>query len=169
MWTQDQVTFDGRYYQVKDAINQPKGVQRPHIPLMIAGGGEKVTLKLVARHADLCNLTDGPAGIERKLAVLRKHCADAGRDYASISKTAMTLCIIGETDAAAAALVPPWARQVFTGDIASYGLVGTLDTIRMRLADYEAAGVDELAICFADAPQLSTLRAYADAFLSDAG
>jgi alkanesulfonate monooxygenase SsuD/methylene tetrahydromethanopterin reductase-like flavin-dependent oxidoreductase (luciferase family) len=46
MWTEDTVTFDGRYYQVKDAINQPKGVQRPHIPLMIAGGGEKVTLKL---------------------------------------------------------------------------------------------------------------------------
>ena len=109
LWTEDTVTFDGRYYQVKDAINQPKGIQRPHVPLMIAGGGEKVTLKLVARYGDLCNLTDDPATIERKLAVLRKHCADAGRDYASIRKTAMTLCIIGETDAEAAALDPPWA------------------------------------------------------------
>jgi alkanesulfonate monooxygenase SsuD/methylene tetrahydromethanopterin reductase-like flavin-dependent oxidoreductase (luciferase family) len=99
---------------------------------MIAGGGEKVTLKLVARYGDLCNLTDDPATIERKLAVLRKHCADAGRDYASIRKTAMTLCIIGETDAEAAALVPPWAPAVFTGDIARHGLVGTIDTIRRR-------------------------------------
>jgi F420-dependent oxidoreductase-like protein len=169
LWTEDKVTVDGRYYQVRDAINQPKGIQRPHIPLMIAGGGEKVTLKLVARHADLCNLTDGPAEIERKLAVLRKHCAEAGRDYDSIRKTAMTLCIIGETDAEAAALVPPWAPQVFTGDIASYGLVGTIDTIRGRLAAYEAVGVDELAISFHGAPGLSTLRAYARAFLFDAG
>ena len=90
------------------------------------------------------DLTRIPASAE-KLAVLRKHCADAGRDYASIRKTAMTLCIIGETDAEAAALVPPWAPQVFTGDIARHGLVGTIDTIRRRLADYEAAGVNELA------------------------
>jgi F420-dependent oxidoreductase-like protein len=168
LWTEDKVTVDGRYYQVKDAVNQPKGIQRPHVPLMIAGGGEKVTLKLVARYGDLCNLVDDPATIERKLAVLRKHCADAGRDYASIRKTAMTLCIIGETDADAAALVPPWAPQVFTGDIAQHGLVGTVDTIRRRLADYEAAGVDELAISFHDAPRLDMMRAYASAFLSGA-
>ncbi len=49
MWTQEQATFEGTYYQVRDAIKLPKGVQRPHIPLLIGGSGEQITLKLVAQ------------------------------------------------------------------------------------------------------------------------
>ena len=56
MWTQDEAVFEGQYYQVRGAINQPKGVQKPHIPMLIAGGGEKVTLKLVAQYGDACNV-----------------------------------------------------------------------------------------------------------------
>src|SRR5437879_9369157 len=56
MWTQEEATFEGNYYQIRGAINQPKGVQQPHIPLMIAGSGEQVTLKLVARYGDACNI-----------------------------------------------------------------------------------------------------------------
>src|SRR6267154_6526258 len=56
MWTQEEATFEGTYYQVKGAINQPKGAQKPHIPLLIGGGGEKVTLRLVAQYADACNI-----------------------------------------------------------------------------------------------------------------
>src|SRR5216683_2932853 len=52
MWTQEEAAFEGTYYHVRGAINQPKGVQKPHIPLLIAGGGEKVTLKLVAQYGD---------------------------------------------------------------------------------------------------------------------
>ena len=52
MWTEEEATFEGKYHQVRGAINQPKGVQKPHIPLLIGGGGEKVTLKLVAQYGD---------------------------------------------------------------------------------------------------------------------
>ncbi|GHO46979.1 LLM class flavin-dependent oxidoreductase [Ktedonospora formicarum] len=60
MWTQEEATFEGKYYQVNGAINQPKGVQQPHIPLLIAGGGEQVTLKLVAQYGAACSLYGDP-------------------------------------------------------------------------------------------------------------
>lgn len=166
LWTEENATFDGRYYHIKDAINQPKGIQQPHIPLLVAGGGEKVTLKLVAKYADYCNIAGDPATLEHKFSVLKQHCAAVGRDYESIHKTVMTLCIMGDTDEEAAQLVPPWAPAVFPGNVAEYGLVGTVDTIRERLANYEAAGVDELTITFIDALELTTMRRYADEFLA---
>src|SRR5690349_11784570 len=87
MWKEEEATFDGRYYQIRGAINQPKGVQQPHIPLLIAGDGEKVTLKLVAHYADACNVQGDVASIERKFAVLKQHCKTFGRDYQSIHRT----------------------------------------------------------------------------------
>src|SRR5258707_12144212 len=74
MWTREEATFEGKYYQVRGAINQPKGVQQPHIPLLIGGDGEKVTLKLVAQYAEACNVVDDPASVKQKLAVLKQHC-----------------------------------------------------------------------------------------------
>ena len=71
MWTQDEATYAGTYYQVHGAINQPKGVQRPHIPLLIGGSGEQVTLKLVAQYDDACDIFGDLATITRKLAVLK--------------------------------------------------------------------------------------------------
>jgi alkanesulfonate monooxygenase SsuD/methylene tetrahydromethanopterin reductase-like flavin-dependent oxidoreductase (luciferase family) len=58
LWTEPETTFRGTYYQVSAAVNEPKRVQKPHVPLMIAGGGEKVTLRLVAQYADTCNAVD---------------------------------------------------------------------------------------------------------------
>src|SRR2546421_11469394 len=152
MWTQEEATFEGTYYQVRGAINQPKSVQKPHIPLMIAGSGEQVTLKLVARYGDACNIQGDLATLEHKFAVLKEHCKTIGRDYESIHRTALTLCIIGDTDEQAMALIPGWAGAVFPGDVGSYGLIGTLETIRQRLAAYEAVGVQGLVIHCLDAP-----------------
>src|SRR5690348_15057286 len=108
MWTQEEATFEGMYYQVRGAINQPKGVQKPHIPILIGGGGEKVTLKLVAQYADACNVGGDIANIKHKLAVLKKHCETIGRDYNSIRRTAIVDdCAIATTDAAAVAKLRP--------------------------------------------------------------
>jgi len=156
----EEATFEGTYYQIRGAINQPKGVQQPHIPLMIAGAGEQVTLKLVARYGDVCNVIADQATLEYKFAVLKQHCETVGRDYESIHRTALTLCIIGETDEQARALIPGWAGAVFPGDVGSYGLIGTLETIRQRLAAYEVAGVQELVIHFSDATHLDAVRLF---------
>ena len=169
MWTQEEATFEGNYYQIRGAINQPKGVQQPHIPLMIAGSGEQVTLKLVARYGDACNIQGDLATLEHKFAVLKQHCETIGRDYESIHRTALTLCIIGDTDEQARALIPGWAGAVFPGDVGSYGLIGTLETIRQRLAAYEAAGVQDLVIHFSDfsdATHLDAVRRFAQTFIA---
>lgn len=138
LWTEDEVTFEGTYYQVHGAINQPKGVQQPHIPLLIGGGGEQVTLKLVARYGDACSLTRCDfATLEHKLAILKRHCEAVGRDDQSIRRTASTLCVMGETDEQALAKVPA-AQRVWQGNALGAALVGSLQTIRRRLATYEA-------------------------------
>jgi len=165
MWKEEEATFEGTYYQIRGVVNQPKGVQQPHIPLMIGGGGEQVTLKLVAHYGDACNLISDPATLEHKFAVLKQHCKTVGRDYESIYRTALTLCIIGETDEQARTLIPGWAGAVFPGDVGSYGLIGTLETIRQRLAAYEAAGAQELVISLPDATHLHTVRHFARTFI----
>ena len=109
MWTQEEAVFEGKYYQVRGAINQPKGVQKPHIPLLIGGGGEKVTLKLVAQYGDACNVYGDLEIIHQKLAVLKGHCEAVGRDYESIHRTVATCCCIAETDEQARAKLPAGA------------------------------------------------------------
>ncbi|HLZ55906.1 MAG TPA: LLM class F420-dependent oxidoreductase [Ktedonosporobacter sp.] len=165
MWTQDEAVFEGKYYQVRGAINQPKGVQQPHIPLLIAGGGEQVTLKLVAQYGDACNIGGDLATIERKFAVLKQHCESIGRDYASIHKTAGTLCVIADTDEQAQALLPERMKS-WLGGALDHALIGSPATIRERLAAYEALGVQELMIIFPDAIQLDSIRRFADEFIA---
>src|SRR5207248_8458417 len=112
MWTQDEATFEGQYYQVRGAINQPKGVQKPHIPLLIGGEGEKVTLRLVAQYADACNVGGDIPTIKHKLGVLKQHCEQLGRDYESIRRTTLIDdCVIAETEAEVLARLPPQQRN----------------------------------------------------------
>jgi F420-dependent oxidoreductase-like protein len=165
MWTQEEATFEGEYYQIRGAINQPKGVQKPHIPLLIAGDGEQVTLKLVAQYADACNVLGDLATLEHKFSMLKQHCETVGRDYKSIRRTTLTLCVIDETDEQAQALVPEGTKLGFPGDVLSYGLIGSLETIRRRIAAYEAAGVQELVIGFSGATKLDVVRRFAREFI----
>jgi F420-dependent oxidoreductase-like protein len=89
LWEEDYADRDGKYYQVHGAINEPKGVQKPHIPIWIGGGGEKVTLKLVAQYGDACNVGGvNPELYTRKYGILKEHCETVGRDYNSIIKSA---------------------------------------------------------------------------------
>jgi len=86
MWTERETTFLGKYYKIRNALNYPKPVQRPHPPITIGGGGEKRTLRVVAKHADRWNIDLG-YGLEEskhKLAVLRDHCKTVGRDFDEI-------------------------------------------------------------------------------------
>jgi F420-dependent oxidoreductase-like protein len=166
MWTEEEFSFEGKYYTVQNAINQPKGVQE-RIPLLIAGGGEKVTLKLVAKYGDGCNINESTEGLAHKYAVLKQHCEDVGRDYDEILRTASSLCIIADTDEAAEADIPQWVQAIYPGDYAKYLLVGTPETIRERLAVYESIGVRELAITFAQAvDNPDVLRRFAAEFIT---
>ncbi|HEY8478807.1 MAG TPA: LLM class F420-dependent oxidoreductase [Spirillospora sp.] len=89
MWEGDESPFDGRHYRLERPLNSPPSVRGPRPPILVGGGGEKKTLRLVARYADACNLFDGDQ-LPHKLDVLREHCEREGRDYAEIEKTALT-------------------------------------------------------------------------------
>ena len=88
MWSDSEEPFDGEYYHLGRTLNSPQPLQGAHPYLMIGGGGEKRTLKLVAQYADACNISAGPE-TAHKLDVLRAHCEAVGRDYDTIEKTAM--------------------------------------------------------------------------------
>ena len=165
MWNELAPTFEGTYYQIHNAINQPKGVQQPHIPLVIAGFGEQVMLKIVAQYADISNVIGDPATVEHKFAVIKKHCETVGRDYESIKRTVVAPVAIGDTDEKARELFLSRVTPFLPGDVFSYGLIGSIDTIRQRIAAYEAAGVQELVLWFVDAAKLENVRRFAREFI----
>lgn len=91
----DERSFEEKHYRLERPLNLPQSLSRPHPPIMIAGDGEKKTLRLVARYADACSLRPGPE-VPRKLDVLRRHCEEEGRDYGGIEKTCAFAFDIGE-------------------------------------------------------------------------
>ncbi len=101
MFRSERPTFEGEHYSTKDAINSPAPI-RGDIPIMIGGQGEKKTLRLMAQYAEMANFTSGFDELPRKLEVLAGHCADQGRDIATINKTSLASVVVGETMEAAA-------------------------------------------------------------------
>jgi F420-dependent oxidoreductase-like protein len=107
MWTTGSATLDGTYYQVDGALCAPRplqgtshpGSERNGIPMWIAGGGEKVTLRIAAQYADYTNFFDDPETFDRKSAILADHCKDLGRDFDSIVRSGNFNVVIGETEA----------------------------------------------------------------------
>src|SRR5439155_21348232 len=88
LWTQDVSDFEGRYYTLKGARHEPKPVQRPYPPITIGGSGEKLTLRVVAKHADMYNSTSRSVDeVRHKNEVLNAHCAEVGRNPAEIRRS----------------------------------------------------------------------------------
>jgi F420-dependent oxidoreductase-like protein len=166
MWTEEEAVFEGKYYQVRGAINQPKGVQKPHIPLLIAGGGEKVTLKLVAQYGDACNVghLDNETLVS-KFAILKQHCENVGRDYNEIRRTVLFNCSIAETDAEALKKAREFQRNIPSGRLREQGLVGTPEAIRTRLQEIEQTGAQEIILYLPDAAGLESVRLLASTCL----
>ena len=166
LWREDAVSFEGEFYTLNGAVNEPSGEQLPHIPLMIAGGGEKVTLRLVARHANASNILESPDGLRSKYEILRRHCEAESTSYDAIWRTSAAPVVIGDTDAAALARLSPGLEFAYPGDVGAYGLIGSPDTIRERIAAYEAAGVQELALGFEDPTSVEHVERFAELFMN---
>ncbi len=102
MWADDMSPFNGKHYQLAEPMNHPQPLSKPHPPILIGGGGEKKTLRLVAQYADACNLFAfmGMDELIRKLDVLKGHCDDVGRDYDTVERTVLSTVNLGGGDAA---------------------------------------------------------------------
>jgi F420-dependent oxidoreductase-like protein len=101
MFREEAPTFEGRYYRIEGALNFPRPIQPNGPPIMIGGGGEQRTLKLVAQYADMCNIFGDVAMVRHKMDVLERHCETVGRDPSTIVKTRLGSLLIRKTDAEA--------------------------------------------------------------------
>jgi F420-dependent oxidoreductase-like protein len=148
MWTEDYPKFSGKYYTIDGPINEPKGVRKPHPSFWIGGGGEKVTLKLVAQWGDACNVFGPADNVRHKLEVLKRHCDDVGRDYDEIIKsTSIGAHPIGPGDD------PEKATAYSRGDrsleeYAKDTIVGTPEEIRERVQPLIDVGADYFIMSF---------------------
>lgn len=132
MWEGEQgdgLPFEGKHYRLERLLNRPQSLSRPHPPVMIAGDGERKTLRLVARYADACNLYPTPE-IGRKLEILRGHCEAEGRDYGEIEKTCMLRFSEGGADINSEELVEQMRSFAELGIQTMIGFIPTVDPIR---------------------------------------
>jgi len=89
MWSADNGPYHGKHNHLAETLNAPQPLSRPHPPVLVAGSGEKKTLRLVAQYADACNLFGTPEIVRSKLEILKQHCREVGREYDSIEKTTL--------------------------------------------------------------------------------
>lgn len=107
MWAEDITPFEGTHYTLAEPMNHPQPLTKPHPPILIGGGGEKKTLRMVAQYGNACNLFGmlGKEELVRKLDILKQHCEDVGRDYNEIDRSVLTLGNVGAGGATPAQLI----------------------------------------------------------------
>lgn len=153
LWTESPVTFTGTYYQVENAYCEPRPDPLP--PLLIGGGGERLTLRLVAKYADWWNFPGGTASnYAHKLQVLRRHCAAVGRDYDEIVKTWSAEAIaVAETTAEA-------QRIAAASPYNQHAIIGTPAQVAEQLREFVDLGVEYLIVRVLDFPNTAGIELF---------
>ncbi|MCZ6640912.1 MAG: TIGR03560 family F420-dependent LLM class oxidoreductase [Gammaproteobacteria bacterium] len=137
LFNEKKSNFDGRFYQLKDASLEPKPLQNP-LPLLIGGGGEKVTLKITAKYADEWNVWGNVATLRAKMKILDEHCASVGRDPREIKRTAVALLFLSEDE--------KFLEKTRNSNLGRANIIGTPEEVKNIVAEYEDIGVDELIV-----------------------
>jgi F420-dependent oxidoreductase-like protein len=133
----DESPYHGKHYQLDRPLNSPAPLSKPHPPILIGGGGEKKTLRLVAQYADACNLFPGPA-MQHKLDVLKRHCETVGRDYDDIEKTVLYNFDLGEKGENVGEIIAGLQRLAGLGFTVAHGaLRNAWDTKQFELFQKE--------------------------------
>ena len=172
MWTEDEVTYEGNHYNLNGAICQPKPIQRPHIPFWIAGGGEKVTLKIAAMYAAYTNFGIELEEFERKSEILAEHCTEVGTDYQQIVRSSNFNIMCADTEGEVEEK-KGWLKNTISQYVPSEkaeryaalynSMSGTPEQVIERLTDWEEAGMAYAIVNFADvAYDDSSLRLFAE-------
>jgi len=153
MWTQERANFSGKNSSVKNAICNPKPLQKPYPPVMIGGEGEKYLLKVVAKHANRYNNPCGSVQIlKRKISILKEHCAAIGRDYKDIEYSVLLSCLIRETEDEVKGVVNQRQKQVNGVQqvrAAEYtSMIGTPENVMAGLNKYIELGLTHFILDF---------------------
>ncbi|MBA3743092.1 TIGR03560 family F420-dependent LLM class oxidoreductase [Sporichthya sp.] len=162
MWKEPSFSYQGRYYQLERGECDPKPVQTPRPQVLVGGGGEKVTLRIVARLADASNFGGKPNEWAAKAEILAGHCRDVGRDYDEIQKTWSPEIHIRETEKE---LVDGGSRSTWGEEFESWragNLVGTPEQVAEKIAAYQALGCTGFYPWCSDYPSTETMRLFAE-------
>jgi F420-dependent oxidoreductase-like protein len=158
-------SYAGNHHSISGALNYPPPVQRPRPPLMIGGGGEKRTLRLVARYADMANIWGGtPDYVAHKFDVLRRHCDEIGRPYDEITRSNHLSVLLARNETELTA-----KRQRFTDFPADPAVVGTPEQVIARLREYIDAGSQYIIVDLADWQDTESIYAFAESVMSSLG
>jgi alkanesulfonate monooxygenase SsuD/methylene tetrahydromethanopterin reductase-like flavin-dependent oxidoreductase (luciferase family) len=161
--TQPRASFQGKYYAVDDAVNNPKPVQKPHPPILIGGAGEKRLLRVVAEHADIWNCPNNVAHLlPQKLEVLKRHCDAIGRDPQTIEVSEQGVMILGRNEKDLRSKTQFAKRALGTVfDIDKTALCGTPDQLIEAIQNRSRQGVTLFTTLFGDLNQPETLELFA--------
>jgi F420-dependent oxidoreductase-like protein len=161
MWTQPETTFKGEYYELSRANCDPKPLQSPHPPVWIGGGGEQLTLRVVARHADYSNFGGKPDEWARKREILKGHCAAVGRDEDTIGKTWSPELFLRSTEAE---VVAAGSRNLWGEPFDSWrsgNLVGTPEQVCEKIQTYIDLGCTGFIPWCSDYPDTESMELFA--------
>jgi F420-dependent oxidoreductase-like protein len=154
MWEKKYTTFLGKHYEVRNAVCNPKPVQKPHPPIMVGGSGEKYLLKVAAKHADRYNLYFGtPDEMKRKIQIIKEHCAIVGRKFSEIEYSVVLPCLIREEQKAVQKELIKRKKKgmtvaQFKQALADGNAIGTPDEIVTGLTKYVEIGVTHYVFHF---------------------
>jgi F420-dependent oxidoreductase-like protein len=162
MWSEPEATYEGRIHSVKGAQCDPKPLQQPHPPIWIGGGGEQLTLRVVARCADRSNFGGKPHEFAHKVEVLKGHCRDVGRDFDEITKTWSPDVFIRETEDDLRAADPQSAWGEPFDSWREGNLVGTPEQVCEKIEQYRQLGLGGVVGWFRDYPDDTSLRLMAE-------
>jgi F420-dependent oxidoreductase-like protein len=165
MWSEPDATYEGRYYQLDGAQCDPKPLQQPHPPIWIGGGGEQITLRVVARLADKSNFGGKPAEWAHKRDVLHGHCKDVGRDQSEIELTWSPEVCVRESDAEVREVAEMRRARGYREPFDSWragNLVGTPEQVSERIRTYIDLGCTYFVPWCTDYPSDTTLRLFAE-------
>jgi F420-dependent oxidoreductase-like protein len=159
MFTQDAPSFEGRYYSIHNAVNRPRPIQPGGPPILVGGSGERRTLRLVAEHADACNIFGDVDTVRKKLAVLDRHCAAVGRDPSTVTRTRLGTLVIAEKQEEADRRVGELASRRHQDEAALRSMVtaGSPDSVVEQVAAFFDAGLDGLVFNMPDAHDLDVV------------
>jgi F420-dependent oxidoreductase-like protein len=166
LWSEETVTFEGEHLRFAGAFCDPKPIRRPRPPIWVGGGGEKVTLRIAAQHADATNWQVGLDQFVHKSKVLAEHCERQGRDFGSIVRTHGPDCRLFDTRKDLDAWLDSpgggqlWGRTAHE-DYVRDNFVGTPDQVAEQVQGYVDAGCSEFVLWFRDFPSSESLERFA--------
>lgn len=162
MWSEPDANYEGQHFTIKGAQCDPKPLQQPHPPVWIGGGGEQLTLRVVARHADCSNFGGKPHEFAHKCEVLKEHCRAVGRDYDEITKTWSPEVFIREDEQE---IIDGGTRSFWKEPFDSWregNLVGTPEQVCEKIRRYMELGLGGIVGWPSDFPDTTTVRLLAE-------